>query len=330
MKSRESINRIKVQTNRLPRELTRSEIDETARGIALYYKDNEFVCQTFFTPPVLGEINWIEGLDPNAPVYFREINYIGPNLFHIRLIGKEEDIRKMFTNQHLYTLLRGIQGTFTENVRSRRYLDTTIGKEHCDLIVSLDKKTYWFANWVKLNNQKTRIDNVLFAGNRLLGLTEKSEVVWGQLIPDVVEKQDFMLDVQLLDNVNKLGKIDLLETVPNTDDFFLATIKNTIYQFNIWGDLIYFNKLDDQVEHIKSIDFNNTRSIMSTTDGIYEVDVQEMPNMVKVTSLPRQIANPHLRDKFKMAMYVEDPYILGINPAIGVFAKTEDEKVVFF
>ncbi|MEJ2049094.1 MAG: hypothetical protein P8Y60_04485 [Calditrichota bacterium] len=330
MKTPELMNRIKVQTNRLPKELNRPEIDETARGIALYYRNNEFVCQTFFTPPVLGEINWIEGLDPNAEVYFREINYIGPNLFHIRLIGGEDPIRKMFTDQHLYNLLWGIQGTLNESIRSRRYLDTTRGKERYDVIVSLDKKTYWFANWVKLNNQKTRIDNVLIAGNRLLGLTENHEVVWSQLTPDVVEKQDVLLEVNPLETVNKLGKIDLLETVPNTDDFFLATIKNTIYQFNIWGDMIYFNKLDDQVKHITSIDFNSKRSIMSTTDGIYEVDVQEMPNMVKVTSLPRQISNPHLKNNFKMAMYVEDPYILGINPAIGVFAKTEDEKVVFF
>jgi hypothetical protein len=258
------------------------------------------------------------------------MNYIGPNLFHIRLIGNEDDIRKMFTNQNLYNLLRGIQGTLNEEVRSRRYLDTTKGKDHYDVIVSLDKKTYWFANWVKLDDQKIRIKNVLIAGNRLLGLTEKQEVVWGQLTPDVVEKQDILLDVKPLESVNKLGKIDLLETVPNTDDSFLATVKNAIYQFNIWGDMIHFNKLDEDVNHIKSIDFNSNRSIMSTTEGIYEVDVHEMPNMVKVTSLPRRIANPHLRDSFKTAMYVEDPFILGINPAIGVFAKTADENVVFF
>jgi hypothetical protein len=148
MRTQDFTNRIKVQTNVLPRELTQPEIDETARGIALYYKNNEFICQTFFTQPVLGEINWIDGLDPDAQVYFREINSIGPNLFHMRLIGGEDDIRKMFTNQHLYNLLHGIQRTLDDKVRSRRYLDTTMGKEHFDIIVSLDKKTYWFANWV--------------------------------------------------------------------------------------------------------------------------------------------------------------------------------------
>ena len=29
-------------------------------------------------------------------------------------------------------------------------------------------------------------------------------------------------------------------------------------------------------------------------------------------------------------MYVEDPDVLGVNPAIGIFAKTEDERVVLF
>ncbi|RMF59645.1 MAG: hypothetical protein D6748_05985 [Calditrichaeota bacterium] len=323
-------NRIRVQTNQLPKELTHAEIDETARSIALFYKSGEFICQTFFTPPLLGKINWVDGLDTSAQVYFREINFIVPNLLHLRLVGDEKDIREMCRNERLYDLLKGIQSTYTEEIRSRRYLDTTVGKQHWDLIVSLDKRNYWFANNVNYKGSKTRIDHVLIVGDRLLGLTESGEVIYTQLTPEVLEKEDLLLDVQPMEEVNKLGKVDLLEAVPNSDETFLVTIKNRVYQFTIWGDMVHFDMLDEKVERINSINFNNTRTIIATTDGIYELDVIEMPNMVKPTSLPRQIANPHLKTKFKTALYVEDPYILGVHPAMGVFAKTEDEKVVFF
>ncbi|GEM_PF-2116159 len=323
-------NRIKVQTNQLPRELTQTEIHESARSISLYYRQGDFICQTFFTPPILGKINYIEGLDKSAQVYFREIQLIGPNLFHVRLVGAESDIRDMCRENRFYELLKGLQTTFNEQVRTRRYLETTTGKDQWDLIVSLDKKTFWFANYVRLEGKDTRLKNIIIVGDRLLGLTDDQQVVSGQLTPDIIEQQDLRLEVTPMKEVNEHGKVDVLENMPNTDDMFLATIKNGIYQFTIWGDLVHYDVLDDKLQRINSVNFNHTRSIMATNEGIYEMDVSEMPNMVKVTSLPRQIANPHLRKEFKTALYVDDPYILGVYPAVGIFAKTRDEKVVFF
>ena len=323
-------NRIKVQTNVLPTQLTTTEIHETARSIALYYKDGQFVCQTFFTPPLVGEINWVEGLERKADVHFREISLIGPNLFRLRLTGDEDKIRKMCQDDKLYTLIRGINETFTETVRKRRYIEVTGRTDHWDVLLSLDKKRYYLANYVDLDGKTTRIRNIIIVGDRLLGLTDKQEVVIGQLTPDVLEQENVNIKVNRMEEVNKLGKVDLLEPVPNSDDSFLVTIKNEVYQFNIWGELIHFNILEENVKHINSINFNHTRSIMATDNGIYEMDVMEMPNMVKPASLPRKIVNPNLGNKFKVALYVEDPYILGIHPALGVFAKTEDEKVLFF
>ncbi|MFQ6119691.1 MAG: hypothetical protein ACE5KE_07375 [Methanosarcinales archaeon] len=330
MRNAEQTNRIKVQTNTIPPELTLSEINETARCIALYYKKGEFIYQTFFTPPILGEINKVLGLETNADVYFREIHLIGPNLFRILLVGEEMDVRKMSEEPKFYKLLRGISTTYNETIRSRRYLETTTRKECWEIIVSLDKKTYSLLNYVKLKNNTIRIENIIILGDRLLGLTDKREVVWGQLTPDVLEKENVLLEVNLIENVNKLGKIDSLVPVPNSEDSFLVSIHNSVFQFNIWGEMIHFNSLEANVKRINSINFNNTRTILATTDGIYELDVLEMPNMIKATSLPRQIINPHLKDNFKVALYVEDPYILGIHPAPGVFAKTEKEEVLFF
>lgn len=322
--------RIKVQTNVMPADLTTAEINEMARGIALNYKDGEFICQSFFTPPLVGEINWIEGIMKNAEVHFREIHLIGPNLFHVRLVGTEDAIGKMCRDAKFYRLLQEISSTFNENVRVRRYLETSGRKERWDAIISLDRKAYYLANKVNLKKNTIRIHNIVIIGDRLLGLTGKGEVVIAQLTPDVVEKENVLLEMSLVGPVNKLGKVDLLEPVPNTEDSFLVSIKNHVYQFNIWGDMTHFNALEDEVQQINSISFNNARSIMATSNGLYEVDVQEMPNMVRAISLPRHISNPSLKDNFKTAMYVEDPYVLGIHPAVGVFAKTKEDKVLFF
>jgi hypothetical protein len=122
----------------------------------------------------------------------------------------------------------------------------------------------------------------------------------------------------------------LLESLPNSEDSFLVALGNVVYEFNIWGDMIQFNALEERVKRIKSIGFNSTKSVFATSEGIFEVGVREMPNMVKVASLPRQISHPDLRSGFKMAQYVEDPYVLGIHPAMGIFAKTADDKVLCF
>ncbi len=330
MRAADFTNRVKVQTNALPKDLPEAEINETARGIAFYFKNNEFMYQTFFAKPLLGEINWLEGLDTSGEVYFREIDLIGPNLFHLRLVGHEDAIHKMCKGPQIYNLLRGIQKTYDEKVRSKRFLDTTLGLDRWSVIMSLDKKAYCICNYVKLNNKKTRIHNILVVGDRLLGLTTEGKMITGHLTPDLLDKKDLLLDVELFEEANRIGKIDLLEPVPNSDDCFLITIKNRIYQLNIWGDVVLFDTMDESVKEIKSINFNNARSILATDKGIFEVDVVEMPNMVKSASLPRQIVNNHLREGFKTAMYVEDPHILGVSPAVGIFAKTDDEKVVFF
>ncbi|MFQ5708480.1 MAG: hypothetical protein ACE5HO_13565 [bacterium] len=340
MRSADLTNRIKVQTTVRPNELTHNEICEITRSIALFYKNGEFICQNFFTPPILGEINLVEGLETNAEVYFREINLIGPNLFHIRLVGTENNVRAMCEDPAFYKHLGGISTTYalrsnsatqTETTaRTRKYLETTVGKERWDAIISLDKKNYSLVNYVLLKGKTIRIEQIVVLGDRLLGLTDKQEVVLGQLTPDVLERANVVLEVDLMTTINKLGKVDSLVPIPNSEDSFLVTVRNDVYQVNIWGDLIHFNMLDETVKRINSIHFNNTRTIMATSDGIFELDVVEMPNMVKSTSLPRQIINPHLRDNFKVALYVEDPNILGIDPAVGIFAKTEDEKVMFF
>ena len=323
-------SRIKVQTNVMPSELTTAEINEMARGVALSYKERDFTCQTFFTPPLVGEINWVEGLIKNAEVHFREIHLIGPNLFLVRLVGEEGAISRMCQDAKFYNLLRGVDSTLTENIRVRRYIEISGSKDLWDMIVSLDKKAYYFGNKVLLKGNRVHIHNTIIIADRLLGLTDKGEVVIAHLTPDMLEKEEVLLDASLIETVKKLGKVDLLESIPNTEDSFLVSIENTIYQFNIWGDMSHFNALEDEVQQINSISFNNTRSIMATTNGLYEVDVQEMPNMVKAVSLPRHISNPCLKDNFKAAMYVEDPYILGIHPAVGIFAKTKDDKVLFF
>ena len=138
MRNAERTNTINVQTNVIPTNLTSSVIEETARGIALYYKDGQFICQTFFTQPIVGEINMLEGLETNADVHIRSIQVIGPNLFHIRLMGTEPLVRRMCDDRNFYNIIRGISTTMTNEVRSRRYLETTSKKEGWNCIVSLE------------------------------------------------------------------------------------------------------------------------------------------------------------------------------------------------
>ena len=43
--------------------------------------------------------------------------------------------------------------------------------------------------------------------------------------------------------------------------------------------------------------------------------------------LPRQIVHSQLREGFTVARYVEDPFVLGIHPAMAILAKTKTDKV---
>ena len=52
--------------------------------------------------------------------------------------------------------------------------------------------------------------------------------------------------------------------------------------------------------------------------------------MVRAISMPRRIVDPNLKQNLQLVLYVEDPYMLGVNPALGIFAKTEKDKVLFF
>ena len=69
--------------------------------------------------------------------------------------------------------------------------------------------------------------------------------------------------------------------------------------------------------------------VLRAIDGTLtsEVDIQEMPNMVRATGLPRQVAHSELLDGFRVARYVEDPFVLGEHPSMAIIAKTKGEKV---
>ncbi len=323
-------NRLKVQTNEIPRELTPMEISEMTRAIALYHKDGKYTCQTFFTPPRIAQVNWIEGVEKSADVYFRSIQLIGTNLFHVHCIGTEEKFRKVCGDAGFYNIIRGLSSTFSEGIRSRWYLDTTTGREKWDCIVSLDRKAHCLVNYVNLDKKRTRIENVIIVGDALLGLTGEGKAVMGQLTPDLLEKKDAMLDVSPMEDLNNLGKIDLLVAVPNSETSFLACIKNMIYELNLSGDMIRFGLLEDRVKHIKSVDFNHTSTLVATNDGLYEIGVEELPNMVRASTLPRQISHSDLKGGFRAGHYVEDPFILGVHPAQGIVAKAEGERIVCF
>ncbi len=323
-------NRLKIQTNIMPAELTSLEFNEMARAIALYHKGGKYTCQTFFTPPRIGEMNWVEGFESAADVYFRSIRLIGTNLFHVLLIGKEADVRKVCMDSGFFKLLAGIHTTFTEETRMRWYLDTTKAREHWDVIASFDKKKFFLANYVELEKKRTHLDNVIVVGDQLIGLTDEQKVVSGQLTPDILEKEGMMLPVTWMDEANKLGKVDLLTPVPNSENSFMLSVKNMIYQFSVRGEMLHFETLEDRVKRINFIDFNNVRTLLATNDGLYEIDVKELPNMVRPASLPRQISHPDLRENITVGRYVEDPFILGVHPAVGIVAKTESEKVLCF
>jgi hypothetical protein len=320
-------NQLKVHTRPLPVEWTPTESAEVARALLLCYRDRQFTCQTFFTQPLIGQINWLEGLKQDAQVYFREVTAIGIDLFHLRLVGKEEDVRKMCREPGFYGLLRGIDATLTQETRSRWYLDTASGKEQWDVIVDVPRKAFYLANHVNVRKTRTRIDNVIVVGDRVLGLTAKRELVIGKLTPDVIERDNVILDVEPLESVNKLGKIDALARVPNSDEVFLITVQNHVYHFDFWGTMTRFGELPESVKQIHSVEFNRVRSVLATTEGLFEVDIQEIPNMVRATGLPRQLAHTQLREGFKVARYIEDPLVLGIHPAMAIVAKTKNEKV---
>jgi hypothetical protein len=323
-------NRLKIQTNEIPRELTSMEINEMTRAISLYHKDGKYSCQSFFTPPRVAQVNWIEGMEKSADVYFRSIQLIGTNLFHLSCIGSEEKVRKACGDPAFYNLIRAFGSSFSERIRSRWYLDTTSGREKWDCIASLDKRMCNLVNYVSLEKKRTRIDNVIIVGDALLGLTGDGKSVMGQLTPDILEKKDATMDVAPMENINKLGKIDLLVAVPNSETSFLVCIRNMIYECNLAGDMIRFGMLEDRVKRIKSVDFNHTSSLIATNDGLFEVEVEELPNMVRAASLPRQISHSDLKGSFLAGHYVEDPFILGVHPAQGIVAKAEGEKVVCF
>jgi hypothetical protein len=323
-------NLLRLKTNVLPPELTKLEMDEVAGSLTLYYKNGKYMCQNFFTPPRLGEINWLEGFEKDADVYIRSISHKGPNLYHVRFIGNEPNVRKVCSDPNFFKMLRGLSHTFTQENRVKRMVDTTIDRERWDGIAYLGAKKCYLANQVELDGKNARIDNVIVVGDRLFGLTREGKAVHTQLGPDIVEKENETLRVTYADNINKVGKIDLLACVPNSENSLMVTCKNHVYQCTVWGDIVRFETLDDQVKRVSSIDFNRVRSLLATNDGLFEIEVEEMPNMVRATALPRQISHPELRGSFKWGHYLEDPNILAVHPSIGILAKTETEKVVCF
>lgn len=321
-------NLLRLHTRPLPGEWTPAEAREAARAVLLCHDGRRFACQSFFTQPLIGQLNEIQGLKQDAEVYFREVTRIGMGLFHVRLAGPEKSVQKMCREPAFYELVRAIETTFTPELQTRWYVETTGAKERWDVLAAVDLKTFYLANYVKLNGARTRIHNVIVVGDRLLGRTEKQEVVIGQLTPDVIEQEEVLLEVEPMPTVNALGKIDLLARIPNSDDVFLVTVGNRVYQVNLWGEVTQFEELDDRVKQIHSVGFNRVRSVMATSEGLFEIDVREMPNMVRPTGLPRQIVHPQLRDGFLIAQYVEDPLVLGISPAMAIVAKTSSEKVI--
>ena len=320
-------NQLTLQSRPLPLEWTPAEGKEVARALLLCYREGQFICQTIFTQPLARHINWIEGLKQDADVYFREIHAIGPNLFHVRLVGKEDDVRTMCGEPGFFNVLRGIDATLTEEIRSRWYLDIASTKAHWDAIVDVQRKAFCLANDVNLRQVRTRIGNIIVVGDRLLGLTDQRKLVIGKLTPDLVEREKVVLGVEAMESVNKLGKIDVLARVPNSDGVFLVTMRNRVYQFDLWGAMHSFEELPESVKQINSVEFNRVRSVLATSEGLFEVDIQEMPNMVCATGLPRQIVHTQLLDGFSVARYIEDPFVLGEHPAIGIIAKTTSDKV---
>jgi uncharacterized membrane protein len=260
-------------------------------------------------------------------VYFREIAAIGLNLFHVRVVGNEDDVWAMCGEPGLFNVLRAIDGTLTEDTRSRWYLDIAGSKAQWDAIVDVRRRAFYLANDVNVRQTRTRIGNIIVVGDRLLGLTDQRKLVIGKLTPDVFGGDNTILDAETMESVNKLGQIDLLAPVPNSDTVFLVTVRNPVYQFDLWGAMSSFEELPESVKQINSVEFNRARSVLATSEGLFEVDIQEMPNMVRATGLPRQIVHTELFDGFRVARYIEDSFVLGEHPAMAIIAKTRDEKV---
>lgn len=323
-------NLMRLQTNAISPEPNQLEIDAMSRSVALYRKDGKYNSQNFFTPPRIGEVNWLEGFETAADVYIRSISLKGSNLFHVRLIGSEAEVRKVCADASFFNLLRGISHTFSQESRAKRLIDITTDRDRWDAIASLDKNKCYLANYAEMNDSVMRIENVVVVADQLFGLTKDGMAVQGQLTPHMMETDGAVLQVAPVEHLNALGKIDLIAHIPNSESSLLVCVKNNIYQCTIWGDVFRFETLDDRVKRIKSIDFNRVRSLLATNDGLFEIEVEEMPNMVRPTALPRLISHPELRASFKFGHYVEDPYILGIHPAVGILAKTETQKVACF
>ena len=321
-------NELALQTRPLPLEWAPADSTSAARAVLLCYHDGRFICQTIFTQPLARHINWIAGLKQDADVYFREITAIGLNLFHVRIVGNEDDVWAMCGEPGFFNVLRAIDGTLTEDTRSRWYVDIAGGKAQWDAIVDVQRRAFYLANDVNLRQTRTRIGNIIVVGDRLLGLTDQRKLAIGKLTPDVFEgEKTTILDAEAMESVNKLGKIDLLAQVPNSDSVFLVTVHHRVYQFDLWGTMASFEELPESVKQINSVEFNRARSVLATSEGLFEVDIQEMPNMVRATGLPRQIVHTELLDGFRMARYIEDPFVLGEHPATAIIAKTTGERV---
>ena len=226
------------------------ETNEIARGVSLYYKNGRYSCQTFFTPPRIGEINWVEGIEREADVCFRSIRLIGNNLLHIHCMGTEIKVRQVCSEPMFFQMLQALSSTFTETIRSRVYLDSTDGREKWDAIVSLDKRNCYLANYVDIGGIKTRLRDITIVGDRLLGLTDEGSIVMSQLMPEMFEKENFRLDVSYVDEFSKAGRIDMLAPVPNSEISFIACSQNNIYEFDIqcyfFSSKTHIYKLADQ------------------------------------------------------------------------------------
>jgi hypothetical protein len=323
-------NHLRVQTNLIPQEMSSIEVNEMARAITFYQKDGQYRCQSFFTSPRIGELNWIEGLEKSADVWFRSFELIGCNLLHVRCTGAEGNVRRLCEDPGFYRILREMSSTFTESIRSRKYLDPADSRERWNAIVSLDMRRYCLANYINLDGKKTRIDNIVVIGDRFVGLTSDGKAAMALLTPEIMEMGSGALEGSWMHDLNKLGRIDTLEPIPNSETSFLACIKNTVYEFNLRGEQLRFETLDQSVKKINCVDFNHVRSLLATSDGLYEVEVEELPNMVRAASLPRLISHPDLKGGFTVGHYIEDPFVLGVHPAMGILAKTNSDRVVCF
>ena len=77
-------------------------------------------------------------------------------------------------------------------------------------------------------------------GDRFIGLTGEGKAAMGELTPDIMEAEHSPMDAEWMHDLNKLGKIDTLEMVPNSETSFLACIKNVAYEFNLRNEQIRF------------------------------------------------------------------------------------------